>query len=314
MKDEKIFDILEGAEGGTMERLISKCPEIPDEELDDILEMSERKYYMKKKEMSGNSIGGQPEFNGATVSGVERVKKFSWTKPLTIAASFVLIAGLAAGSISLMNKNRTGSADSGIGVSDTAVTGTSEVTTAASEPASGTVTTSAASAAVTTETVTETVTEAVIVTEPVVTDVYTEPGTEPDTEPVTDTEPTEVYSEPETEPETENTEKTFAVLNIEDITGEWEFQISDGSAPIDENPIYNGTITINDIGIYEYTNADGNVITGSVRTNFEGLTDPVVPSVAFYSYTKLLYEGYCYDTHPDVILIGDGTYARLVRK
>jgi hypothetical protein len=44
MKDKEIFDILENAENESMERLIDKCPEIPDEQLDRILAMSEKKF------------------------------------------------------------------------------------------------------------------------------------------------------------------------------------------------------------------------------------------------------------------------------
>ncbi|NLT09656.1 MAG: hypothetical protein GXY08_09155 [Ruminococcus sp.] len=108
MKKEKLFDILEKAEDDSMERLIDKCPEISDEELDKILEMSERKFNMKKKDMNENV---QRENGGITVSGVERVKRPAWIKPFTMAASFVLVAGMVVGTVALMNKGKSGSSE-----------------------------------------------------------------------------------------------------------------------------------------------------------------------------------------------------------
>ncbi len=107
MKKENLFDILEKAEDESMERLIDKCPEISDEELDKILDMSERKFNMKKRDMNKNV---QRE-NGITVSGVERVKRPAWIKPFTMAASFVLVAGMVVGTVALMNKGKSGSSD-----------------------------------------------------------------------------------------------------------------------------------------------------------------------------------------------------------
>ena len=43
MKDKNIFDILENAENGSMNRLADKCPEISDEQLDRIFVKSEKK-------------------------------------------------------------------------------------------------------------------------------------------------------------------------------------------------------------------------------------------------------------------------------
>ena len=79
MKDEKIFDILERAEDDSMDRLIGKCPEISDNELDKILEMSERKYNMKK---TGKNIDSQQENGGITVSGGEALLQIDFVTEL----------------------------------------------------------------------------------------------------------------------------------------------------------------------------------------------------------------------------------------
>ena len=54
MKEKELFDVLENAEDNSMERLIEKCPEISDKQLDRILAMSERKFKMKNKEAQRN--------------------------------------------------------------------------------------------------------------------------------------------------------------------------------------------------------------------------------------------------------------------
>ena len=101
MKDKELFGILENAESDSMERLIEKCPEISDEQLDKILEMSERKFNnMKKKENAGNSNITMTEND--TVKGVERSRRPAWRGPASMAASLILIAGIAIGSTALI--------------------------------------------------------------------------------------------------------------------------------------------------------------------------------------------------------------------
>ncbi len=521
MKDEKIFDILERAEDDSMDRLIGKCPEISDNELDKILEMSERKYNMKKK---GKNIDSQQENGGITVSGVERIKRPAWIRPLTIAASFVLVAGVAAGSTALLRRSRTDVPDSSNAAADVfndkdalaalcknapshynkleasyvrdqtsdyltlneknsveydtntnalltyvdekesdkydgldsasvvyiyngrqlvitpeynrfevitderynaptytsynysydlffapeelaevtladksswSITGketicgrecaviekedengrltayidaetgvelkyvyegNSEgekiafevtdikyneaahvktpfevrkmvedggyepyvsgnetdpavacdlsylgsaeqpaVTTAPDKPSSATTTTAKSGEGTTAPVSAETTSEAV---------------TEPDTTEVTTVEPTTV--ENVTEPDT--TEASAPVVSIEDLAGQWEVQYSDGTATVDEAPIYNGIITIYVSGIYEFTDADGNYTEGAVRTEFENIGGTDIPSVAFYSYGMLQFEGVYREGEPDMIYIGNGGLSRLVRK
>ena len=57
MREKDLFDILENAENDSMERLIDKCPELSDEQLDRILAMSEKKF---RKQMAQVNMGAEP--------------------------------------------------------------------------------------------------------------------------------------------------------------------------------------------------------------------------------------------------------------
>lgn len=102
MKDKNLFDMLENAEDDTMEKLTENCPEISDAKLEELLAETERRYTMKKKEIGKIRKNTNTMNNEDTVSGVDRIKRPVWVRPLALAASVVLIAGTVAGSIALM--------------------------------------------------------------------------------------------------------------------------------------------------------------------------------------------------------------------
>ena len=102
MKDKNLFDMLENAEDDTMEKLTENCPEISDAKLEELLAETERRYTMKKKEIGKIRENTNTMNNEDSVSGVDRVKRPSWLRPLALAASFVLIAGTVVGSVALM--------------------------------------------------------------------------------------------------------------------------------------------------------------------------------------------------------------------
>ena len=138
MKEKNLFDILENAENDSMDRLIDKCPEISDEQLDRILEMSERKYTMKKGEKMNTESNIEMTGNNV-VAGVERVSRPSWIRPLSMAASVVLVAGIIVGSTALIKKNSKKPEDNMIVTPGATVTSaitkateTTEITTEAS--------------------------------------------------------------------------------------------------------------------------------------------------------------------------------------
>jgi len=132
MKDKDLFGILEDAENDSMERLIDKCPEISDEQLDKILEMSERKFNMKKNEKAVNSNITMTE--NIKAEGTERRRRSAWRGPASMAASLILIAGIAIGSTALIRKGSKKPGDEsvvnpGAVVTDTATVPTTEITT-----------------------------------------------------------------------------------------------------------------------------------------------------------------------------------------
>ena len=141
MKDKKIFDILEDAENESMDRLIDKCPEISDEQLDRILDMSERKFNMKKADKNLRDTNIKMTDSAMVVEGVERSKRPAWIAPLSTAASLVLVAGIVIGSTALIKKNskkpgNEGIVPQGATVSTTLVTGT-ESATVTTQPVTG---------------------------------------------------------------------------------------------------------------------------------------------------------------------------------
>ena len=270
MRDEKIFDILERAEDDSMDRLIDKCPEISDAELDKILAMSEKKYRVKKKGMGITMNKNVVNQNGTDfVEGVERSRRPAWLAPLSIAASVVLIAGIAIGSNALMKKNNRKSDNDHVVVPGVTVTTTI-------------VNTSVDTTSVTVDT---SVTETVIVSEQTT---------------VTTT----------AEPEVTTTEISDEGFDINEIVGKWEYQVSDGTHKAGENPVYNGVITIYPSAIYEYTDVNGNVTEGTVRTGYEEIAGSQIPKVDFFENTIWSFGGYYNDNE---INIGNGGLSRLVR-
>ena len=102
MNKKNLFDTLENAEDNLMEMLTDNCPDISDEQLEKLLSESERRYTMKKKEIEKAKETTNAEYNEESVSGVDRVKRPVWVRPLAMAASVVLIAGTVVGSVALM--------------------------------------------------------------------------------------------------------------------------------------------------------------------------------------------------------------------
>ena len=105
MNKKNIFDMLENAEDDSMDILTDNCPDVSDEQLERLLSESERRYTMKKEEIERNkNIANteNTEQNEEIVSGVDRVKRPVWVRPLALAASVVLIAGTVVGSVALM--------------------------------------------------------------------------------------------------------------------------------------------------------------------------------------------------------------------
>ena len=86
MNKKNLFDTLENAEDNLMEMLTDNCPDISDEQLEKLLSESERRYTMKKKEIEKAKETTNAEYNEESVSGVDRVKRPVWVRPLAMAA------------------------------------------------------------------------------------------------------------------------------------------------------------------------------------------------------------------------------------
>ncbi|WP_164174920.1 hypothetical protein [Ruminococcus flavefaciens] len=84
MKEKNLFDILENSENDSMERLIDKCPEISDEQLDRIFKMSEKKFRKQRAEKERTERDNTIKMTeNDVVEGVEHSKRPVWLTPLT---------------------------------------------------------------------------------------------------------------------------------------------------------------------------------------------------------------------------------------
>lgn len=103
MSKNNIFDFLENSEDGDLEMIYRLTPELSDEQFERILTMSKKRRNIMKKSNERNikMIHKNPD----TVSGVEIYKRPSWIRPLTAAASFVILAGGLAFGFHLMRKS-----------------------------------------------------------------------------------------------------------------------------------------------------------------------------------------------------------------
>lgn len=408
MKEKELFDVLENAEDNSMERLIEKCPEISDKQLDRILAMSERKFKMKNKEAQRNI----KKTENNVVEGVERVKRPVWLTPLSTAASLILIAGIVIGSTAIIKKSGKKSGDDEI--TKPAVTAATETTTATVTETVTTVTVSGTTAGVTTyydAYVTDALTaetNAQLTQSEVTEEETTESASQTETsasEVSADTELAKKFAgkwtyqelddSVQTEPPLYNNIGTIDInedgsyvaskiwgtfaggivtkgedgfvngrnvptinfniddsddialsgwyneddltviyignggsarivrtidtesstLDVKDIAGQWEYQISDGANTVDADPQYNGLVTINTDGTYSYREPSerGNTTTGTVKIGSEEIGGTVHTTVSFYEGEEFAFGGYYNSGDPEEISIGNGGMARLLR-
>ncbi|WP_028514693.1 hypothetical protein [Ruminococcus flavefaciens] len=135
MRKKNIFDVLENAENDSMERLIDKCPDISDEQLDRIFRMSEKKFRKQRAEKERTERDNTIKMTeNDVVEGVEHSKRPVWLTPLTTAASVLLIAGIAIGSTAMMKRHTKPNGGGGgvtpaVTVSTSTGTGTNIVST-----------------------------------------------------------------------------------------------------------------------------------------------------------------------------------------
>ncbi len=105
MKYRNLFDCLENAEGSDMEKITRNTPQLDDKQLERILNMSERKYNIKKAE----NINSEYSEGYDAEEGVEEYRKRPvWIRFSATAAALVLTAGLVALTHNLLGRSRGG--------------------------------------------------------------------------------------------------------------------------------------------------------------------------------------------------------------
>ena len=146
-KTYNIFDCLENADGRDMERITNKAPELDDKMLERLLDMSERKYNIKKRNETDSEYS---DVYQAAAEGVEVYRRPVWFRYAPVAAALVLTFGIAAAGLSIL-KNRSTvpnvpsvppvaatSVVTTTDTTDTAVTDTTTVTTDLTSDTTGT--------------------------------------------------------------------------------------------------------------------------------------------------------------------------------
>ncbi|MCR4887832.1 MAG: hypothetical protein K5979_01455 [Ruminococcus sp.] len=276
MKEKNLFDILENAENDSMDRLIDKCPEISDEQLDKILVMSERKFNMKKMDSNKTMRDTITMTGNDFVEGVEHVKKPAWINPLSMAASLILIAGIAIGSTAIINRKGHAPIEESSFTPAAAVT-TTTVTYASEVTSSG----KSGSAVKTTGKADSTVTTAVQATTAVKNDTAV------------------------------SVDNDF----IAPFVGIWTYQESAGNYAIENGAKNIATVDIHEDATFTYVDYEGNSYEGTIRNEDEEIGGTVIKKLNFYADGEFRFGGhYTYtETDVDTIELGNGGMARLVR-
>jgi len=276
MKDKELFDILENAEHESMERLIDKCPQIPDEQLDRILAMSEKKFRdkMAAQERTERDKNIKMTENDE-VQGVEHSRRPAWIAPLTTAASVILIAGIAIGSTFMLRREHKpggGELPPAVTATTTAVSGTG--TTLVSSGKDGTVTV----------TTTTTTADGTAVTSVV-------PGGEGN-----------------------NTVTAVENEELKPFVGRWKYQASSGNYTVDKGAENIGTVEIRGDGTYTYTENNGNVTTDRVERSVEEIAGTEFVTLTFYDGSAIKFVASYNEAGGDRLNIGNGGLERLVRE
>lgn len=103
-------------------------------------------------------------------------------------------------------------------------------------------------------------------------------------------------------------------IDVKILAGQWTYQeAANGYTTVDVSSRDNGTVTISADGSYSYTNAEGNTSYGTVKTGIEEIGGTKLYTVIFYEGNVYAFGGYYHEGAPEIISIGNGGIARLVR-
>ena len=290
MKDKELFDILEDADNDSIERLIEKCPDISDEQLDRIFVMSEAKFTKNKNKTEEPKRDNNIEMTeNADVEGVDVVKRPAWFGILSTAASIVLIAGIAIGSTIMIKGNKK------------IINGDSELppsVTATTTMITGTISVSVSN------NISSVTSIATVTGKTDKTDKATSSSKQSDT-----TNTTEPKTESQTEPMTkESDEKDF----ITPFVGTWRYQTSPTNH-VHVDGVDAGIVEIRNDATFKYTDNYGNVKTGTITKYTEEIESTTILGLIFSGNSFIGKVASCSDTNSDELHFGNGDAARLVR-
>lgn len=103
-------------------------------------------------------------------------------------------------------------------------------------------------------------------------------------------------------------------VSMEQLAGQWKYQISDTNYDVEISSKDNGTVVISKDGTYTYTDASGKTSTGTVKLGFEIIGGTSLQTVGFYEGSEHKFGGYYHNEEPDALYLGNNRISRLVRK
>ena len=103
-------------------------------------------------------------------------------------------------------------------------------------------------------------------------------------------------------------------VSIEQLVGQWKYQVSDTNYDVDISSKDNGTVVISKDGTYTYTDVNGKTSTGTVKLGFETIGSTTLQTVDFYEGSEHKFGGYYRQNDPDALYMGNNRISRLVRK
>lgn len=275
MREKNIFDVLEDAEYASMERLIDKCPEISEEQLDRIYAKSEKKFKKIKKGQERTMKDKNIKMTeNDSVGGVEHSRRPAWLTTFSTAASIVLIAGVVIGStIIIRGKHKIINDDSEIPPAVTATT--TQMTGTTSTTADNKISVSAT-------------TYTVVTGDDANEEAITKPVTETTTEDPDDTE------------------------FIKPFVGRWEYQTSPDNN-VHRDGVYAGIVDIRSDCTYTYKDTEGVVTSGNVTKYIEVIGGTELLNLEFSGDSFSIRRATYVESAPDELHFGNGGAARIVR-
>ena len=108
--------------------------------------------------------------------------------------------------------------------------------------------------------------------------------------------------------------ETVEAVSIKELAGKWNYDVADKNADsVDEKPVCNGVVVIKEDGTYVYTDANGKITEGTVKTGIEEIGGTKHKTVSFYEGSEFKFGGYYEENTHNRISLGNGGMSRLVR-